>query len=209
MGGFGSGRRWHWSAKDTTDAYRAIDVRRWARAGLLEPGRHFGWQWSIDGEKIAEIRAQSEHGQVRLNYRTRSYGGDWEPMSYPVRLIYTPCNYGGERVWFSCPAQGCGRRVAKLYGGSVFACRHCHQLAYPSQREKRHDRTLRRAEKIRARLGWEPGIDNIPGGKPKGMHWRTYNHLTRELEYYSELADLEFGSHLYALMTRFGKETGP
>ena len=28
MGGIGSGRPWHWSAKDTTDDYLAIDVRQ-------------------------------------------------------------------------------------------------------------------------------------------------------------------------------------
>jgi hypothetical protein len=28
---------------------------------------------------------------------------------------------------FICPAAGCGRRVAILYGGGNFACRHCYQ----------------------------------------------------------------------------------
>lgn len=31
MGGIGSGRHWHWSAKNTVADYRSIDVRRWAR----------------------------------------------------------------------------------------------------------------------------------------------------------------------------------
>jgi hypothetical protein len=31
---------------------------------------------------------------------------------------------------------GCGQRVAILYGGDIFACRHCYQLAYPSAREE-------------------------------------------------------------------------
>ena len=35
MGGMGSGRHWYWGAKDTTDDYRSIDVRRWKRDGLL------------------------------------------------------------------------------------------------------------------------------------------------------------------------------
>ena len=39
----------------------------------------------------------------------------------------------------------------------------------------------RRAEKIRARLGWKPGFLNGPGWeKPKGMHWRTWNRLIAE-----------------------------
>ncbi|HNC53469.1 MAG TPA: hypothetical protein PLO14_14745, partial [Accumulibacter sp.] len=35
-----------------------------------------------------------------------------------------------------------------------------------------------RAEKIRRRLGWPAGIANPSGGKPKGMHWRTFERLT-------------------------------
>ena len=35
MGGVGSGRHWHYGAKDATEDYRAIDVRRWKRDGLL------------------------------------------------------------------------------------------------------------------------------------------------------------------------------
>ena len=89
----------------------------------------------------------------------------------------TPCNYGGSRAWFRCPAVDCGRRVAILYGGTIFACRHCYRLAYSSQRENLDDRATRRADKIRDRLEWEPGILNGHGIKPKGMHSRTYQRL--------------------------------
>ena len=67
--------------------------------------------------------------------------------------------------------------MASLYGGSIFACRHCHNLAYECQRETDDDRAARRADTIRRRLGWEPGILNGEGWKPKGMHWRTYERL--------------------------------
>lgn len=180
MGGIGSGRRWHFDAKATTDNFRALDVRRWARDGLLKPGRAFGWQWTCNGEVTGSINVRAETGRVVLNYRTRSGGGDWRDESYPVRLEATPCHLGGSRQWFLCPALGCGRRVAKLYGGAIFACRHCHQLAYPSQREGFSDRALRRADGIRARLGWIPGTGNGHGPKPKGMHWRTFERLCAE-----------------------------
>ncbi|CZG10327.1 TPA: hypothetical protein JBE46_02375 [Legionella pneumophila subsp. pneumophila] len=77
-------------------------------------------------------------------------------MRYPFLLNWTPCRFGGERPWFICPAKGCQRRVAILYSGSIYACRHCHQLAYTSQREADYDRALRQAEKIRGeiRLGY-------------------------------------------------------
>ncbi len=65
-----------------------------------------------------------------------------------------------------------------LYGSGIFACRHCHQLAYASAREDAGDRAMRRADRLRARLGWEPGILNGDGGKPKWMRWRTFDRLS-------------------------------
>lgn len=180
MGGIGSGRRWHYGANDTVNDYRALDVRRWKRDGFLTPGRAFGWQWSCDGEVVSSIQVRVETGRVFLNYRHRSGGSEWKDENYPVLIDWTACNLGGERPWFRCPARGCGRRVAILYGGSIFACRHCHHLAYPSQRETRDDRAARRADRIRARLGWEPGILNGEGLKPKGMHWCTFDRLTAD-----------------------------
>ena len=107
-------------------------------------------------------------------------------MEYPVYLDWSDCHLGGRRAWFRCPACGCGRRVAVLYGGSIFACRHCHRLAYDSQRERWDDRLTRRADKIRQRLGWEPGILNGHGDKPKGMHRRTYERLVAQHDAYVE-----------------------
>ena len=83
----------------------------------------------------------------------------------------------------------CTRRrvqVAILYGGGIFACRHCYRLAYASQREGADDRALRRADTIRRRLGWKPGILNGLGDKPKGMHWRTFERLTSDHEAFAE-----------------------
>lgn len=180
MGGPGSGRRWHYGAADCTDDYRRLDVRRWQRDGFLTPGRAFGWQWTRDGEKVASIDVRAETDRVILSYRHRSGSGDWQSEEYPVWLDWTVCTYGGRRAWFLCPARGCGRRVAILYGGAIFACRHCYRLAYPSQRESADDRAARRADRIRARLGWEPGILNGEGGKPKGMRWRTFERLSAE-----------------------------
>ena len=86
-------------------------------------------------------------------------GLDGLPLQRAVCLVALPC---------------CGRRVAVLYGGAVFACRHCHKLAYNGQWETPDDRATRRANKLRDRLGWEAGILNGAGDKPKGMHWQTF-----------------------------------
>lgn len=176
MGGFGSGRQ---GGKGTTNSYRVLDVRRLQRDGLLMPGRAFGWSWTRNGETVASIQVRTEADQVILMYSHRSGGGEWKREEYPVSLDWTPCNYGGRRAWFRCPAAGCGRRVALLYlgGAGIFACRHCHRLAYACERETADDRAARRADRIRERLGWDMGILNPPGWKPKGMHWRTFKRL--------------------------------
>jgi len=176
MGGFGSGRGQ--DGKATTSDYRALDVRRLQRDGLLVAGNSFGWSWTRNGEKVASIQVRTEADRVILDYGHQSGGGEWKNENYPVRVEWTPCNYGGTRAWFRCPAVGCGRRVAILYGGTIFACRHCYRLAYHCQRENLGDRATRRAGKIRNRLKWEPGILNGHCGKPKGMHSRTYQRLT-------------------------------
>ncbi len=199
MGGIGSGRHWQWGAKNTTADYRSIDVRRWAREGFLTPGRRFSWQWTADGEKVGSIDVRAEHGRVRLIYRSRDYGDEWESHDYPVRLLSQQCHYGGHREWFACPARGCGRRVAKLYGGRIFACRHCYDLAYPSQRQVGWQRAQRRADKIRDRLEWEYGSNW--GFKPKGMHWRTFERLTAELEHFEHVSNVSFAT---AFNQRFG-----
>lgn len=181
MGGWGSGRTSTFSAKNTVEDYRAIDVRRWNREGLLAPGHAFSWQWSRNGKKVASIQCLSESNHVTLSYSNRKRGDDdWKHENYRVNLDWTDCHLGGQRPWFLCPAFGCGRRVALLYGGVIFACRRCRQLVYSSQRETLDSRLLRRADKIRDRLNWEPGVLNVNGWKPKGMHWKTYDALSRK-----------------------------
>lgn len=178
MGGFGSGRGQR--GKDTTSDMQALDIRKLQRDGLLTTGRAWTSTWTRNGKEVASIQMRTEVERLILSYRSRSNGGEWNAMEYPVRLEWTGCNLGGRRAWFRCPAQGCGRRVAKLFGGSIFACRHCHKLNYQCQRETDDDRAARRADKIRERLKWDAGILNGPGWKPKGMHWRTFKRLTAE-----------------------------
>ena len=184
MGGIGSGRYWRRDTKPTTSDYQAIDVRRWQRDGLLALYRAFSWQWLRDGKVVASIRVHTEPGRVILTYRHRSNGEDWKDENYPVYLDWTACNFGGQPPWFLWPAPGCGRRVAILYGGDIFACRHCYHLAYPSQRETDDDRAARRADRIREKLGWEPGFLNGKGWKPKGMHRKTFEKLTVQHDAY-------------------------
>lgn len=181
MGASGSGRRG--SGRCTDDMY-ALDIRAMKRRGLLEDGRHFDWTWRRYGERVALVALWIDGGRARLTYSLRRAAGDGaapEPVVHWIELTSTPCALGGRRAWWVCPVPSCGRRVAILYGGGrVFVCRHCHRLAYRSQRETQTDRVIRRSEKVKKRLGWEPGLLMETGGKPKGMHWRTYWRLFRQ-----------------------------
>jgi hypothetical protein len=181
MGASGSGRRG--GGRCTDDMYR-LDIRAIKRSGLLDDGRLFTWAWRCNGERVASVGLWIDADAARLTCtwgRAASAGVAPQPESQWVGLTSTACALGGQRSWWVCPTHGCGRRVAILYGmHRVFACRRCQRLAYRSQRETVTNLAIRRAEKLRRRLGWEPGFLNDQGGKPKGMHWRTYWRLFRQ-----------------------------
>lgn len=86
--------------------------------------------------------------------------------------------------------------MTKLYVGRKLACRHCYNLAYPSQREANFQRSERRADKIRERLGWADDPDLMEGIKPKGMHWRTYHRLVDELDCLDYRSGLDWASFI-------------
>lgn len=179
MGGCGSGKRATYCGKATTEDSLPLDIRRLQRDGMLTPGRAFSWQWLVNGRVRASIQVRSDAWQVELAYRYDPNGQPAEAIRQAIMLETTPCTLGGNRSWFCCPC--CRKRVAVIYGkGRLFACRRCKGLAYASQGEADDDRATRRADRIRKRLGWLPGIFNGPGVKPKGMHWRTYWRLTAE-----------------------------
>ena len=171
-----------YSSKNTTSDYLQLDIRQLRRKGFLRPGYSSTLTWSSRGEVVGSMQLRVELDRVVLNYRHKRCGEDWKSYEYPVFLDTTPCNYGGFRDWFLCPASGCGRRVAILYGGDTFACRQCYQLAYESQREASHSRALGRAQAIRHRLGGSPDMSQGFPWKPKGMHWETYSRLRGEYE---------------------------
>lgn len=165
------------NASPLTSEYPQIDVRRWQRAGLLRPGMSFVWQWSGGGVVRAWVNVAVARGSVVLRYRYRHGQSEWTEASCLVRLVSTPCHLGGSRPWFLCAAPNCGRRVAILYGGAYFACRHCYGLTYPSTRENATGRAMRRAVALRERLGWPPSVMRPAGDRPKWMRRKTFRRL--------------------------------
>jgi hypothetical protein len=170
MGGHGRGRRW--GSKETTGGYPQLDVRSWQRDGYLAAGRWF----VCDDWKVGVAATLDVHGNpIRAILSHLQHRKD-----FVILFSWTRCNYGGARAWFLCPTRACGRRVAILYGDASLACRHCHQLAYPTQQESPRFRALRRAQEIRMRLRGSLSLAVSFPERPKGMHRRTYRRLYSE-----------------------------
>jgi len=150
-----------------------VDVRVWARQGLLSRARAFSWSWNRGGEPTGNIGVTVlPQSAVTLDY-SLTQNGERRSISERVALIYKPCNFGGARPWFQCPR--CTRQVAQLYmRAGRFACRHCQRVAYSSQSEDVMARTWREQRRIETRLGddWQ---------RPKGMRQRTYERLMDRL----------------------------
>ena len=176
MGGYGSGRT-EWRAK----AERALklDISQLKKRDCLKPGYTFTWRWTWTSGDSSSINITTRESALELNYRVKNPGEDWQDQNQHIALTYTECNYGGTRPWFICPQ--CSRRVGVLYSRCLFLCRHCTNVAYTSKSENLPDRMLRKANKIRDRLGADYGVHNIIR-RPKGMNWDNFWRLHDEVE---------------------------
>lgn len=181
---------WRWNAgrpgwKRKAEQSLRLDVRDLQRCGRLKPGTAFSWHWSYGDEPAGSIGIGVEAGRVVLRYVWTPQGGAATPIECPIPLIETPCHYGGTRLWFACPC--CGRRCAVVYfGGRVYACRKCLNVAYASQSEDQTNRLWRKQRKIERKLSGGAGEWNR-WQKPKGMHQATFDRL-REQVYECEAA---------------------
>jgi len=188
MGGPGSGRLFHFDRQTSLEECLWIDVCDWKRRGLLVPRMGFSWSWSCRGERTGQIHVRAGHDHVWLSYRVRRPGEEWRDISLNISLTHTPCNFGGERVWFCCPC--CGNRAQKFYMHPAhFRCRKCCDLPYASQQETPFDRRLRKSRKLRSKLDDDGGVGDLILWKPKGMHWRTFEKLRKQIEAEEEVAE--------------------
>ena len=200
MGGRGSGRRSSYSGKPETSDSMPLDIRKIARKGLLVPGSSFSWQWLVNDRQVAGISIRVDFESVLLSYRLKTTG---EVVEQRVQTQTSPCHLGGQRHWFTCPR--CSKRVAVLYApGRTFAYRPCGGLGYATQREGAGDRASTKADKLRKRLGWQAGILNGDGGKPKGMHWTTYWRLKGQHETLLQASLQDMGRKLGILNKMLG-----
>lgn len=120
-----------------------------------------------------------------------------------IKLVWTNCNYGGQRPWFICPK--CQSRVGKLYDRNhslrglslllnlytkeaktkFFRCRKCLNLAYESTRKTKSQRLRSKQYKLKEKLEANL-IQLVTNGlvipKPKSMHLSTYLKILNQIE---------------------------
>ena len=171
------------------------------------------WQWSSDGDRVTATNMRAGNDWLHLTYRVRIGGGEWEDVNEIVRIVRVPCRFGGERPYFLCPGvvngTACGRRFARLYGaGRYFPCRHCYRLAHSSQSEDAQRRSMRRASKIRHRLGRNAGTASPFPPKPKGMWRRTSERLRERALDAEERADEALLIYVAGLLARTNNRKG-
>jgi hypothetical protein len=184
MGGLGSGRRKD-RARKTVESYLMLDVNHLAEKGCLRSGWSGACQWT-DGNEVALINLCAEVKRLHLSYTVRVRDGERQDMAETIPIVHLRCRFGGTRAFFICRGPGdgaeCGRRITKLHlYRHHFLCRHCNQLAYASQYEQPWQRALRRANKLKYRLGIKVGIDEPFPDRPKGMWTRTFDRLLVEM----------------------------
>lgn len=185
MGGFGSGRS---SGKLKCESCISLDVRAWAREGILKAGAKFNVHWT-DGSSIG-IVVQSDD-QVQLQYAV-----DGDPRRQSIDLTHTACNYGGHRTWFAAPC--CSKRTAKLFmRRGRFACRTCQRLAYSTQSLDYIQRQHRAIHRVTRKL--EDG-----DSKSKGMHCSTFSRLQGQIEEIDGRLNTAADAKFYAVFQRLG-----
>ncbi len=189
MGGYGSGTKRTYRSKSTTNSFRYIDIRRWNREKQLKGKNSFTREWSCDRKVKLSIQVDVAPNidSLILRWQNTQEGEEPQRINYVVCLTWVNCHLGGQRPWFICPLKPCGRRVAILYGGPIFVCRHCLNLVYQCQRETIIDRAFRGARKIHHKLNWTDSLLDCLEDKPKGMHWRTFIKLCEKYETYQRI----------------------
>jgi hypothetical protein len=136
-------------------------------------GRHAEHETVSDCPRF-DVRPLGRQGPFRSEGAVSFF---YAGREYSVRLEHKPCHLGGTRPWLICPRSGCERRCSSVYLRSeVLACRCCHRLMYPSQRETISDRAYRRRDRILRRLQTPAGPASY-ATKPPRMWWRTFERL--------------------------------
>ena len=159
------------TCRRTCESYHRIDIRALARDGLLTGSGTI--TWSLGGSVTRTVAIKGDGDCLKL-----ICVNEGQKIEERVALSTTPVHLGGHRFWFACP--GCDHRVAILYGGQRFRCRHCLDLRYRSQWESARFRAISRIQKVRRKLGGDANLLKPRPSRPRYMHVRTFERLISE-----------------------------
>jgi hypothetical protein len=116
---------------------------------------------------------------LRLSYRSIEII-DHHDRSQVFGITWIRTGFGAHRAIFVCNSCRCGAiRLFARHG--TYACRHCHRLAYASQKYNQVGRKRLQASKLRLQLGGFPDISEPVPSKPKWTRHRTYQRMRNEI----------------------------
>ncbi len=180
MGGIGSGQYLRMKkGKLTVEKVFSLNIIDLYKEGALSPETYcLCGQWR---RRIYNITTKANNDNLDILFTLKG-----RQTQQRVHIDWTKCFYGGKRPWFFCPS--CNRRVAILYiSNRCFACRKCSELTYTSCNETANDRALRKAKKIRKRMGIIQGPIYRILIKPKHIHWTTFYRLRSEAHHLEDI----------------------
>jgi hypothetical protein len=146
MGNFGSGK---WAdvclRKASVEICNKISIKLLRENGFLDYSKAGFVEWrNIAGDVVCSVEVESfiSVDVDKTSFLVVRLGVLSSAIEQRIEFITWPCNYGGFRYYFACPAVAngvyCGNRVTKLFlppAGKVFGCRQCYDLTYQSCQE--------------------------------------------------------------------------
>lgn len=201
MGGLGSGGHNN-KGRGRVEGYHYLDATRLEQFGLLAEGKTSELTWSDqNGVPCNRIRVRSGRRQIRLDYKWRLGDGPWTPHEEAVAIDWNKRHLGGEQPYFFCPR--CSSRVKRLYGGTRYLCRSCHNLVHASTQERPGNRATRKNQKLRRKLGVSIALGDWIGPRPKGMHRKTFEKISARIH----AAEAEVYDDMLVLLKRMKRTT--
>jgi hypothetical protein len=166
--------------KEIVENVLTLDINQFK--DYIQIGNRCTFTWRYRNGRFGKLETREIAIEVHEERFKFNYSQGEKNYWYWVGYTCTPCNFGGERAWFLCPA--CDERKGKLHlKNSYFACRECHDLTYYSCRKSGNElATVDNAmEKVARRLkirDFKPWDHNRVLFKPKGMHETTFQMLS-------------------------------
>lgn len=161
------------SKKLTLDDVISLDISYLKKVGCLSPNSSIELFWLRNTLIVDRVKLFIEYDFLEMA------GGR-------VYFTRTPCNFGGDRLWFVCPE--CERRSRVLYSLD-FICRQCVALVHGSVgmgKLERLDRKIDKFKKMKC-------IDDNFFIKPKQVHRITHmKNMSRCISYMENRVNLIF-----------------